>query len=224
MGTSTIELGKKLELLAEGQGGYFTAGQAMDVGYADSVHGYHVKNGDWVKVQRGIYRLAAVPEPPEGELIAWSLWSRGRDDRPDAVFSHETALALLGVVPLDLSVIHMTVPKSFRRNSDIPSKIVLHKEDLPMNAVQQIGCLLVTNVARTVKDVVETCTNPKILDILKELASPVPAMGLPDLGAVIAVEAVESGPDRWEEAWMGDYKPRDSSFRSYDDAINAGED
>lgn len=213
MGTSTIELGKRLEELARGQGGYFTAGQAMDIGYADSVHGYHVKNAHWVKVQRGIYRLASIPEPVEGELIAWSLWSRGRDDRPDAVFSHETALALHGAIPRDPEVIHMTVPRSFRRNSDIPAKIVLHKEDLPMNAVQQMGCLLVTNVARTVKDVVETCTNPKILDIIKEMAAPVPAV------------ATVSGADRWEDAWMGDYKPQEESgWRSYDDAINAGED
>ena len=82
-----------------------------------------------------------------------------------------------------------------------------------MNAVQQMGCLLVTNVARTVKDVVETCTNPKIWDIIKEMAAPVPAV------------ATVSGADRWEDAWMGDYKPQEESgWRSYDDAINAGED
>ena len=221
MGTSTIELGNRLAELAGGQGGYFTAGQAMDIGYADSVHGYHVKNGDWVKVQRGIYRLASIPEVPEGELAAWSLWSRGRDDRPDAVFSHETALALHGAIPQDLDVIHMTVPRSFRRNSEIPSKIVLHKEDLPVNAVQQMGCLLVTNMAKTMKDVMESCTNPKILDIIKEMASPVPVVPALAGGPATCL----TGADRWEEAWMGEYKPAEQSgFRAYDDAINAGED
>ena len=41
---------KQLYALAESQAGLFTAKQAQDLGYHRSVLGYHVKNGDWVRV------------------------------------------------------------------------------------------------------------------------------------------------------------------------------
>ena len=49
MGTSSKTIHKALIEIAELQGGCFTAKQAVSVGYADSVHNYHVSNGDWTK-------------------------------------------------------------------------------------------------------------------------------------------------------------------------------
>ncbi|MCE5316966.1 MAG: type IV toxin-antitoxin system AbiEi family antitoxin domain-containing protein [Parachlamydia sp.] len=47
--------------IAESQQGYFTYQQAIAAGYSDKNHMYHIKTGDWVKVIRGIYRLAKYP-------------------------------------------------------------------------------------------------------------------------------------------------------------------
>ncbi|MGB7128727.1 MAG: type IV toxin-antitoxin system AbiEi family antitoxin domain-containing protein [Candidatus Rhabdochlamydia sp.] len=45
--------------IAESQQGYFTFKQAIAAGFSDKNHRYHVQNGDWIKVLRGIYRLSS---------------------------------------------------------------------------------------------------------------------------------------------------------------------
>lgn len=116
--------------LAAGQGGYFTATQAIEAGYADSQHVYHVRTGHWEKAHRGIYRLAGMPKPGWPELVVWALWSRDRDGSPQGVYSGETALAIHGAIERPAGPLHMTVPRSFRKNCEIPGELVLHKEDL----------------------------------------------------------------------------------------------
>lgn len=54
MGTSSKALAIKLRKLADRQHGCFTAAQAVEMGYADSVHLYHVNRGEWIRVSRGI--------------------------------------------------------------------------------------------------------------------------------------------------------------------------
>ena len=76
MGTSSKELAQKLRKLAKRQHGCFTAAQAIETGYADSVHLYHVKNGEWIRVFRGIYRFADVPETFSARCMAALLWTR----------------------------------------------------------------------------------------------------------------------------------------------------
>ena len=44
------------EIAAE-QGGYFTAAQAREAGYAYSQQHYHCNRGNWQRVERGIFRL-----------------------------------------------------------------------------------------------------------------------------------------------------------------------
>jgi hypothetical protein len=72
MGTSSKELARKLLKLAQRQHGCFTAAQALEIGYADSVHLYHVKNGEWIRVFRGVYRLAEAPATPAARCMAAS--------------------------------------------------------------------------------------------------------------------------------------------------------
>ena len=94
MGTSSKTIHKALLELSELQGGCFTAKQAVSIGYADSVHNYHVNNGDWIKEGRGIYRLAELPIQKRPELSVFALWSRGREDSPRGVYCMETALEI----------------------------------------------------------------------------------------------------------------------------------
>ena len=148
MGTSSKELFSALSGLAAAQNGYFSAKQAVMAGYADSVHNYHVKNGDWEKVYRGIYRLKDHPIGEWPELVIWSLWSRGRGDEPLGVYSHETALAIHGLGE-KTQPLHMTVPTTFRKNCELPPDLILHKADLAPEDVENKPGYRVTTPDRT---------------------------------------------------------------------------
>jgi hypothetical protein len=54
----TSERQKELYQLAESQGGYFTAKQAVGLGYTSNKRIYHVRAGNWIREHRGIYRPA----------------------------------------------------------------------------------------------------------------------------------------------------------------------
>lgn len=134
------------------QQGFFTAKQAKAAGYTDAVHGYHIQNGDWERVQRGIYRLVLFPPSPWPELVVWSLWSRDRNERPQGVFSHETASRIHGRQGQNNGRLHMTVPTHFRKGTDLPDDLVLHFDDLDESEVVQKEGYLVTSPERTRAD------------------------------------------------------------------------
>ena len=43
--------------IAEAQQGYFTVAQAGEAGYLPGSRAHHVKAGNWVRAERGVYRL-----------------------------------------------------------------------------------------------------------------------------------------------------------------------
>ena len=112
-----------LTTIAQDQQGYFTTKQAIEAGYADNTHPYHVRAGNWERVCRGIYRMAHLPPPEDGEMLVWQLWSRGRDEKPVAAMSHQTALSLFELGDFNPVKVHMIVPPSFRRNSRPPKAV-----------------------------------------------------------------------------------------------------
>jgi len=124
-----------LYVIAEGQAGLFTAKQAQDAGFLPSSHTYHVQAGNWAREYRGIYRLAGFPAALRPELMLWHLWSMDRAGRAQGVYSHSTALALYLEPGTKATVLHMTVPRSFRRNSATPKKLTLHSADLPKSDI-----------------------------------------------------------------------------------------
>lgn len=126
---SSKELRRGLMAFAATQGGYFTAAQAAREGYDRRRCAYHVGAGNFERAGFGLYRLATLPRSDRDELIRLSLWSRGRDDKPQAVFSHETALDLHGLTELIPSRTHMTVPRSFRKRT--PKGVELHAGAVP---------------------------------------------------------------------------------------------
>lgn len=64
--------------VATEQGGFFTAQQALAVGYAYPVQQYHVMHGNWDRVARGIFRLRDYPLVEREDLIVLSLMSYDR--------------------------------------------------------------------------------------------------------------------------------------------------
>ena len=123
MGTSSKELARKLRALAARQHGCFTAAQAVETGYADSVHLYHVKNGKWIRVFRGVYRFADAPETPAARGMAALLWTRDKSGKIQGFLPPETAESIRSGTLSTLKPIRVRVPRGFRRSTDVPEGI-----------------------------------------------------------------------------------------------------
>lgn len=167
---------QKLFQIAEEQNGFFTTKQAVRVGYRANCHAYHVGTGNWVREQRGIYRLANYPAADRPDLTLWYLWSRNREEEPQGVYSHETSLALHELTDINPDKLHMTVPESFRRNSRIPEVLVLHYADLVPDDIDSAHGVKITNPMRTIKDIFNEGTLPETL--IKQAVSEAVKQGL----------------------------------------------
>jgi predicted transcriptional regulator of viral defense system len=88
--------------------------------------------------------------------MLWYLWSQNRQEVPEGVYSHDTALSLHELSDIMPSKLHMTVPKEFRRSSETPEILVLHRARLDMNDVQEIHAVRVTRPLRTIVDLLRS--------------------------------------------------------------------
>lgn len=131
--------------LAFDQAGYFTAAQALHLGYSYQTQKYHADHGNWIRVERGLYRMPEWPSTTDDAYVRWSLWSEGR-----AVVSHESALSVHGLSDLDPSRLHLTVDRSFHRRD---AAVVLHVADLAADDIERRGAWSVTTPVRTLLDV-----------------------------------------------------------------------
>jgi predicted transcriptional regulator of viral defense system len=143
MSTDSRDLRHRLFTLAANQSGYFTAAQAKDLGYSYQAQVHHVASGNWIRVDRGIFRLADWV--PHDELARWHLWSKER-----SVVSHETALSVHGVGEFESPRIQLTVPPGFRMD-DVA--LVLHKIELPDEDVEVRPGFRLTTLQRSLVDV-----------------------------------------------------------------------
>ncbi len=144
MAVDRRDLRRRLFQLAAGQGGYFSAAQAKEAGYSYQAQAYHVGAGNWVRIDRGLFRLTEWVPDLHDDLIRWTLWSRGR-----GVVSHETALAVHGVGEFESARVHLTVPPGFSMRD---SAVVLHHADLPENDVVERNGFSLTNATRALID------------------------------------------------------------------------
>lgn len=140
-----------LVAIAARQHGYFTARQALLAGYAYPRQHYHVQTGDWERVARGVFRLRDYPLPERDDLIVLSLLSHDRSGQPQAVFSHETALALHDLSDVNPARIHLTAPPGFRRH--LPAGLVIHRGLIPEQDIEEREGYRVTTPLRTLTDI-----------------------------------------------------------------------
>lgn len=145
MVTARRDLRRRLFEIAAQQGGYFTAAQAKQVGYSYQAQAHHVTVGNWLRTDRGLFRLAEWVPDVHDELARWTLWSRGR-----GVVSHATALSVHGLGELESDRVHLTVPPGFTMRHEA---IALHFATLPKADTVLIGGFTVTTPARSIIDV-----------------------------------------------------------------------
>lgn len=137
---------KKLYQIAEQQAGYFTSRQALAAGFTQPLLSYYAHTGQFVRIKRGIYRLAQFPEMPFADLfVAWLQTGK------DSVISHDSALVVYELSDVLPGEIHVTVPRTAsRRRKDIR----LHTHRLTADEITRRAGLPVTIVPRTIADVI----------------------------------------------------------------------
>lgn len=134
--------------LAAEQAGYFTAAQALDIGYSYQAQKYHVDHANWVRIDRGIFRIPEWPAGVNDGLVRWILWSKQR-----ATVSHNSAAAAYGFGVTNPGKVHLTVPPDFRMDDP---HVVLHHHHLPPADVETLDGARITTPLRTVLDVIES--------------------------------------------------------------------
>src|SRR5919106_1869964 len=119
---------QRLFEVASGQGGYFTTDQAAACGFSRASLSYHARRGRFLRVKRGLYRLAQYPASAREDVLA--AWLAA--GRHDAVVSHESALDILGLSDVVPERVHLTVPRSRRYRSTSP-RVAIHKTTRPLD-------------------------------------------------------------------------------------------
>ena len=145
-----------LQRLAFGQSGYFTAAQALDLGYSYQAQKYHRDSGNWLRVDRGLFRLPHWPSSSDDQWVRWTLWSHGR-----GVVSHDSAALVHDLGELDPRHVHITVPPDFRASDPA---VVTHPADLPAADVLDNGSWRVTTPLRTLLDLAGGGTTQEQID------------------------------------------------------------
>ena len=150
------ERADRLYELAESQEGYFTSADAKSLGYDYPYQYYHVQQGNWVRVDRGIFRLKKFPAAKYEDLIRWWLWSRKK-----GVISHETAAAVYDLGDLLPSKVHLTVPRNFRKI--MARGVVLHRAKLDEKEIERSNGFRITTPLRTIMDLAKSLLDPERL-------------------------------------------------------------
>ncbi len=135
----------KLYQRAEQQAGYFTSAQAAERGFSRKLLWYHEKMSHFIRVARGIYRIAQFPSSRFEDLfVAWLRCG------PKAVISHDSALAVYDLSDVIPGEIHVTVLRTASRRR---KGIRQHTAPLGPSDVKRREGLPVTSVPRTIADV-----------------------------------------------------------------------
>jgi predicted transcriptional regulator of viral defense system len=138
------DLRRALHAVAFQQAGYFTAAQALEAGYSYQAQKYHADAGNWVRIDRGIFRLPEWPTDPEDVFVRWTLWSDGR-----GVVSHDSALAIHGLSDVDPVQVHLTVPTGF---GAVDEMVALHVGEVGTDEREARRGWAVTTPLRTLVD------------------------------------------------------------------------
>ena len=126
MGTSSLASSRALARIARRQAGCFTSSQAVEAGYGYPLHVYHQKSGGWVRLARGIYRLASAPDTPAVRLVSALLWPRNKAGAVPCALAGEAAEAVrAGRADAFSGPVELAVPHSFRYRSEPPAGVVV---------------------------------------------------------------------------------------------------
>lgn len=151
-GRDPAEASSQLFTVADGQAGYFTAGQAREAGYSYPLQHFHVRRGNWLRAGRNLYRLRAYPSSSHEDFVRWTFWSLGR-----GVISHQSALDFHRLGDFLSDRVHLTVPPGFRKRHD---DVVVHRAALVPRDIEEHPGFRVTRPTRTILDCADSDLDP----------------------------------------------------------------
>lgn len=140
---------------AQNQSGLFTSHQAIVAGIDSRNHSYHLKAGNWSRIEKGIYHLNLVKPDSKTDFFLFQLWARNRKGEQVGVFSYETALHLMDLKINYPNKFHITVPSHFRRSIQ-NDKLLLHYEDINASEKTSVNNLYVTDAKKTFQDLISS--------------------------------------------------------------------
>ena len=141
-----------LEAEAYQQSGYFNADQARAHRVSRQLLDHHVRRGRFERVRRGLYRVQGFPTVEHDDMReVWMAVSV-----PDALLSHESALALLDLSDNIPQAVHLLVSRRHRGLRRLPGAVVHTRPDSEELAAVWRDGLPLTAPARTLLDVADS--------------------------------------------------------------------
>lgn len=147
----------------ESQGGYFTAGQALEAGMDRSTLRHHARpGGRYERVGRGVYRLRQFPTSPLEHVVAAWLPLRPAG----GVVSHESALELYDLADVIPDAVHISVPRS-QRGQRPRAGVQLHTLARPLSddEVREVSGMETTSPERAIVDCIDGGTQPEQVEL-----------------------------------------------------------
>jgi prepilin-type N-terminal cleavage/methylation domain-containing protein len=139
-----------LKELAIKQGGYFSAKQAIQLGFGNNTHPHYCRSGKWERVDTGLYCLQGMTDfSPKYELYRWTLWSRNKHGKPQGVICSDSALYYHGLLDHAPGQVHLTVPTDFRKQNNA---VRLYKVTIPSHDITRDGILMIAKPSRVLAD------------------------------------------------------------------------
>lgn len=138
---------KALNEVAFRQAGYFTSRQAIEAGFSPQSQKYHADRGSWVRLERGLYRLASWPPHEDDSFARWAAWSEGH-----GVISFASAATVHHIGDLDPRDVHLTLPTDHRTRL---AGVELHRGALAEDEIEQRDTFRVTTPIRTLLDLAD---------------------------------------------------------------------
>lgn len=108
-------------------------------------------------VAHGVYRVPQLPYDRYDEFILARLWAKGR-----GVISHDSALLVHELCDINPTRIHLTIPTSYRISRAGGERYELHRSDLDPAEVIRVDAMVVTSIARTLDDALDTVPVPLV--------------------------------------------------------------
>lgn len=142
------------------QYGFVTSDDARSLGIDEKRLVDMERRGTLERVARGLYRFKVIPYTGREHLMEAVLWPR----RTRGVLSHDTALELHELCDINPTKIHITVPRRYRINRDIPSPYAIHHRDLADSDRTLIEGIPVVTPAQAIEDAIATYVDPKLID------------------------------------------------------------
>jgi predicted transcriptional regulator of viral defense system len=142
------------------QYGFVTADDARALGVNQQRLVEMERRGTLERVARGLYRFKEIPHGDRDQLMEAALWPR----RTRGVLSHDTGLDLHDLCDINPARIHITVPRGYRINREIPTVYAIHHRDLADDDLAVLEGLPTITPRRAILDAIETHVDPKLVE------------------------------------------------------------